>query len=466
MRGVIEGFYGPPWTHDARIGLIEFIGEHAMNAYVYAPKSDPKHRDRWREPYDETERAHFGALVRRGTGCGVRFGFAISPGLDIAYDDGIDRDALLAKLVPLCDLGVEWFVLALDDIPPRPGLGVEQARLCTWLVDALRSRAEGAEVTLVPTEYVGTRTSPYLRDLTEGIPAGVDLAWTGSTVCSPTITGSDARARAAATGGRRPLVWDNYPVNDGPMERCLHLGPYTGRDAALTDEVAGVLCNPMIQPEASKVALATAAEFLADPTAYDAAASWRRAVATVGAERAPTLHALARVCSDSPLAAPPSTEPHRVVDAIETAADPPARADRAAELRPLLRDLSEAPAAWPEAAGDALRAEVAPWLDQAAREAGAALAAVGLLEELGAPDPEAEPLMIHAFATVFSWSAARAHGDRVTFGPRFAVYPAVVQLADGSPALAPDLALVEDASAVDRLCRIALRDYARWVAAR
>jgi hypothetical protein len=69
--------------------------------------------------------------------------------------------------------------------------------------------------------------------------------------------------------------------------------------------------------------------------------------------------------------------------------------------------------------------------------------------------------MIHAFAVVFSWSAAR-RSKHVVFGPRFAFYPAVVQLADGSPGLDVDLAVVEGQSAIDRLCRIALARYQAW----
>ena len=69
-------------------------------------------------------------------------------------------------------------------------------------------------LTLVPTDYTGTARSPHLDDLDAALPAGVDVMWTGPTVCSPTITASDARARAAAVCGRVPLVWDNDPVND------------------------------------------------------------------------------------------------------------------------------------------------------------------------------------------------------------------------------------------------------------
>src|SRR5207247_9277845 len=75
--------------------------------------------------------------------------------------------------------------------------------------------------------------------------------------------------------------------------------------------------------------------------------------------------------------------------------------------------------------------------------------------------PDAEQAMVHAFATVFSWSAARRR-KHVVFGPRFAFYPAVVQLADGRPGLDVDLAVVEDQSAIDRLCRVSLARYEVW----
>src|SRR6185369_3481185 len=105
---------------------------------------------------------------------------------DIAYDDAGDRAALLAKLTPLLVGGVDWVVLALDDITARPGLASEQAALGTWLHGRLADLG-APRLSLVPTEYVGTRPSPYLSDLASGLPAAVDLMWTGPTVCSPVI---------------------------------------------------------------------------------------------------------------------------------------------------------------------------------------------------------------------------------------------------------------------------------------
>ena len=39
--GVVEGFYGPPWSHGARLDMIKFSGKNGFNIYIYAPKDDP-----------------------------------------------------------------------------------------------------------------------------------------------------------------------------------------------------------------------------------------------------------------------------------------------------------------------------------------------------------------------------------------------------------------------------------------
>ena len=473
LRGVIEGFYGPPWSLTDRLAVTEFLAERGMNAYVYAPKSDPKHRDRWRDAYDAAEIAEFRTLAEHATRQSTSFGFALSPGLDIDYRDGRDQDALLQKLAPLLDAGVDWVVLALDDIPNRPGLALEQVDLSAWLLDSLRSRRADIRLTLVPTEYVGTRPTSYLEDLAAGLSAEIDVMWTGPTVCSPVVRAADARAWATALAGRRPLLWDNYPVNDGTMERSIHLGPYRGREPELTDELDGVLCNPMLQPHASQVALATAADFLGAPEKYDPDASWSRAVAAVGKSRAASLQAMAAACADGPLLPPEHLEAHALVTALADATSGPAWPDAVRALRDHLTAVHDAGRAWADAGDDPLAAELEPWLASAAVEAEAGLAALRLIQHTypvahidrdgkgKAVLPDAEQAMVHAFATVFSWSAARRR-KHVVFGPRFAIYPAVVQLADGRPGLDVDLAVVEDQSAIDRLCRVALARYQVW----
>ena len=37
VRGIIEGFYGRPWSHRERLDLIAFCARHKLNTFVYAP---------------------------------------------------------------------------------------------------------------------------------------------------------------------------------------------------------------------------------------------------------------------------------------------------------------------------------------------------------------------------------------------------------------------------------------------
>src|SRR5262249_35863119 len=83
------------------------------------------------------------------------------------------------------------------------------------------------------------------------------------------------------------------------------------------------------------------------------------------------------------------------------------------------------------------------------------------IRPVGGVAPDAESAMQHAFAAMFAWSAARRN-ERVVFGPRFALYTPIIQLADGRSGLDMDAALREDANAIDALCRLALEQYAAW----
>jgi hypothetical protein len=157
---------------------------------------------------------------------------------------------------------------------------------------------------------------------------------------------------------------------------------------------------------------------------------------------------------------------HVLVDELEAGLSGDKWTGAADALARHLRDVRDASTAWSGALDDPLGSEVEPWLVRARREAEAGRAALGLVRALrpegGAGEPDADALMVHAFAVLFVWSAARTGDDRVVFGPRFTVYPAVVQLRDGRPGVDVDLALVENRSAIDRLCRLALREYRAW----
>ena len=290
IRGVIEGFYGHPWTHQQRLEMIDFIGARGMNSFMYSPKDDRLLRERWRDPYDAEALARLSELVERCGRHDIEFGWCISPGLSICYSDPGDLAALRAKIDRGLELGAGRVGLFLDDIPTELQYQADvqafssllQAQVA--LVNAVRA-ALPADVPLLvcPTEYWGRGTESSLAELAAALDPAVDLFWTGRAICSATLDLDDARA-FERTAGRPPMYWDNYPVNDVAMGYELHIGPYRGRDPELWRASRGVVANAMELFEASKIPLATIADYLADPTGYDPETSWQRAMRDVVGE--------------------------------------------------------------------------------------------------------------------------------------------------------------------------------------
>jgi len=287
IRGVIEGFYGQPWTHEQRLDMIDFISNRGMNTFAYAPKDDPLMRHNWRQPYEGAELARLSELAAACRDNAVDLLYCLSPGLSIRYSSADDVDALTRKLESVADLGVSFFGLLLDDIPPTLQQDADRAAF-TDLVDAhisLTERVFGRFQTdqrliVCPTQYWGRGDEDYISRLGAGIDPRIDIFWTGRAICSPTLDLSDAATFSRATN-RPPTYWDNYPVNDVAMTNELHVGPYRGRDRHLYRFSNGVIANGMELFESSKIAFATISDYLRDPDGYEPEESWRRALRDV-----------------------------------------------------------------------------------------------------------------------------------------------------------------------------------------
>jgi hyaluronoglucosaminidase len=299
--GIVEGFYGDPWSHEERLDMIEFLGDHGLDLYIYAPKNDPQHRQSWRDPYAEEQMEEFRVLVASCEAVGVDLCFAMSPGEDMVYTDPEDQRALLDKLMCLHESGVTHFALFLDDIDPDRMDEADSDRfetaaeahmyLCNTVLEQLLEREPEAWFLMCPTEYSGVEDSDYLTTLRETLDPRIHVVWTGPEVIPPTITDEDLNAITAILG-RPPFIWDNYPVNDYVSDH-LHLGPIVGRTPRLPERVSGYAANPMNQAHASMIALATVADYLHDPDGYDPETSWHSAIREIGGEAADDLLAFA-----------------------------------------------------------------------------------------------------------------------------------------------------------------------------
>lgn len=291
IRGVVEGFYGFPWTHQARLDQLEFYGRQKLNTYMYSPKNDPLLRHEWRQQYSGPELAELRELIEHATRNHVRFVYALSPGLDICYSDRSDLESAVAKLQSLHQLGVRTFNIALDDIDMtlkcpedvavnpegERGLAAAQADFLNSLNrEFVQANPDVNPLEMVPTKFNGVEADPYKQELGARLDSGILVQWTGLNIVSPAIT-SDSAAVAQTTYGtpeqpRTIFLWDNYPVNDFAPDR-LFLGPMVGRSRDLHTVVQGITANPMVQPYASMPAIASFADYMWNGPRSDADSS-------------------------------------------------------------------------------------------------------------------------------------------------------------------------------------------------
>jgi|GEM_PF-1561641 len=294
QRGIVEGFYGMPWSHRDRLDALRFMGRVRMNRYYYAPKDDPLHRERWRESYGGNELDRFKELLRVAQENFVELVYAISPGLSITYSSEEDFAALRHKLDSLAALGVRHFALFFDDIPETLQKAEDRARFQTlaaahaYLINRtseyLRRALPDSSLAVTPTVYTNLYGGrDYLKELGAAIPQEIPIFWTGIDVFAPEYTDAQAREWGELIG-RRPIIWDNFPVNDAEPWR-VYLGAKRGASPTLSEQVIGFIANPMNQAHASMLPLATSADYAWDARGYNPDQALSRALNLLYDER-------------------------------------------------------------------------------------------------------------------------------------------------------------------------------------
>ncbi len=136
----------------------------------------------------------------------------------------------------------------------------------------------------------GQRPSGYLDELGRRLDPSIGVYWTGEEICAREI-GVGHLSRLAESLRRKPTLWDNYPVNDGPqMSRFLHLRGFTGRPSAIGTHLAAHVINPAMQPQLSLIPAATLVASYREGSAYAYMRAFREAArALAGDELAPML---------------------------------------------------------------------------------------------------------------------------------------------------------------------------------
>ena len=285
--GLIEGFYGKPWTFEERAETVAWLGERGFGFYLYAPKADVYLRRRWREPHPEDLAGRLRLLARAVRDAGVRFGVGISPFEAWLDFDDAARGALDEKLRFLDDVGVEDLAVLFDDMRgDLPDLAERQLEIVAFV----RARTRATRVIVCPSYYsndpvldrvFGERPARYLEQLGMGLDAGIEIFWTGEEVVSRELSVAHLR-EVGALLRRKPFLWDNYPVNDGQrMSQYLHLRAFIGRSAAIASHIVAHGINVALQPTLTRIPALTLVESYRLGSDYQYGSALRRAAAEV-----------------------------------------------------------------------------------------------------------------------------------------------------------------------------------------
>ncbi len=281
FRGTVEGFYGTPWSHKARLSQIEFYGRNKMNVYIYGPKDDPYHRDHWRQPYPQEEAARIKELNECAKANGVNFYWAIHPGIDIKWTDS-DRDALVKKFEDMYALGVRSFAVFFDDIWGEGTRADKQAELLNYVDDHFVKTHKGVRpLVMCPTEYNRAWANDqkgYLRTLGQKMNKSVQIMWTGNSVVH--CIDKESMEWINQRIDRKAYIWWNFPVSDFVRDHIL-LGPAYGNGQDIASDVSGFVSNPMEHAEASKISLYGIADYTWNMKAYDYKTDWEKALKAV-----------------------------------------------------------------------------------------------------------------------------------------------------------------------------------------
>ncbi len=304
MRGIVEGFYGHPYSVESRLDMLDFCKRFKLNCYIYAPKHDPYHAGKWRENYPESvtdEQRKLGHLSRndmqelaaKAKACGVDLVWAVHPALEggginfYNLDPGVED--IITKFGYLYDLGVRHFGVSVDDMSGHPSTQGELAAKVQAKLDELYNTSTASSddrvggIIFVPTGYAlnyGGASSVLMQFA--DVDSKINVAFTGYD-CFSNVR-PQAFSIAANYLGRNPIFWWNNPVNDD-YDDFLYMHGLTARwtleNPGEVPYMGGMLLNPMNQAGPSKIAIFNAADYSWNPSAYNEPQSWKAALRAI-----------------------------------------------------------------------------------------------------------------------------------------------------------------------------------------
>ncbi len=316
-RGLVEGYYGYPYTVTVKKDLMRFMMRMKMNTYLYGAKSDPYHSLYWRDAYpvNITARQEKEGWLTQGmlrdlasvsAQTKVNFIWAIHPAAASAVDFSSTATAeqgvndVFAKLSLMYQLGLRQFAVFVDDAGQNIAHRHNYAHFFTKLQQKLdttynmsgRAPADTVKpLHVVPHVYTLTWVGQEARDqyfeALSHTPAHIVYYTTGWGVWS--VPNSSDLAIMKRILGREVAWWWNYPCNDNADSRLYTADMYTNfHDApsinsgatlpASLNQGLGIVSNPMQEGELSKIALFSVADYAWNNDGFNHQTSWENAL--------------------------------------------------------------------------------------------------------------------------------------------------------------------------------------------
>ena len=275
VRGVVEGYYGNPWSHEDCIDMCSFFDRVKMNTFIYGPKNDSYHSGgQVFDPYPAAQAANLRALVEEANKHKVDIVWAIHPGSRTATEN---HSKAKAKFEAMYELGFRRFAVFFDDVFNKNATA--EAAFVNYLNSEFVKKKNDVKGLIVCHEQYNQAwvdaDRVYFTTIASELDADVDIMWTGAAVVDMTLGPSCDWFYSQVS--RKPFIWHNYPCSDYGS-RPLLMCPYEPAVTDLYSKISGFTANPMEYYEASKVGLYGMGDFAWNPEAYDAWEAWEESI--------------------------------------------------------------------------------------------------------------------------------------------------------------------------------------------
>ncbi len=308
-RGLVEGYYGYPYSVEVKKELMRYMMRYKMNTYMFGAKSDPYHSQMWKDAYPTTISAEqekngwltqdmLRDLAKVSEDTKVNFIWAIHPGNEFLGSSTVISD-IMSKFEKMHNLGIRHFGVFVDDvgIPSSDADMKKNADRLTELQQKIEAKwnyeGAAAEDTVRPLHFVPQiycnsfassvdQRQRFMSALSK-VPSYITVYSTGQGVWS--VPNNDHTQTVVNEFGRAMAWWWNYPCNDNADGQLYPMDMYSNfvdmpsvgagdRLPSTLNNCQGLIANPMQQGSMARTALFSIADYAWNNAGFKNEQSW------------------------------------------------------------------------------------------------------------------------------------------------------------------------------------------------